>query len=439
MPNFKEFITFEYENEYESAYDLSIKKNFSNPKIYSAKGDLKKRWYVYFSFRDPKSGKLVRQTPFYGDANKYRTKEDRLSILVTYRKVLLRLLKQGYSPYADNTELHHQLRSKNELTPKQIQSKHENRNLETVSGEPKMTVQEAFDFGLKLKEKILSATTKRGYENKIKNFLKWLKANRPEIENITDLDKKVVTTFLNDVLDRTGPRNRNNFRTDLSSVIQVLVDNDIIAQNFIKKIPPLKSVPERNKTYSQDLQEKIFDYLEVADPILLLYIKFISYNFLRPIEVCRLKVKNLDLKHKKLQVKAKNSPLKTKIIPELLWSDLPNLNKLDKESLLFTPDKIGGEWEAALGNRRDYFTKRFKKVVKDHFNLGPDYGLYSFRHTYITKVYRSLMKNSSPFEAKSKLMLITGHSSMTALEKYLRDIDAELPSDYSTMLKSVDE
>ena len=47
--------------------------------------------------------------------------------------------------------------------------------------------------------------------------------------------------------------------------------------------------------------------------------------------------------------------------------------------------------------------------------------------------------NSSPFEAKSKLMLITGHSSMTALEKYLRDIDAELPQDYSEMLKNIND
>ncbi len=32
-------------------------------------------------------------------------------------------------------------------------------------------------------------------------------------------------------------------------------------------------------------------------------------------------------------------------------------------------------------------------------------------------------------------MLITGHSTMTALEKYLRDIDAELPTDYSNLLE----
>ena len=119
--------------------------------------------------------------------------------------------------------------------------------------------------------------------------------------------------------------------------------------------------------------------------------------------------------------------------------ELPDLTKLDKEAVLFTPEKIGGEWDTLVDNRRDYFSKRFRKVVKEHFKLGINYGLYSFRHTYITKVYRALMKDSSPFEAKSKLMLITGHSSMTALEKYLRDIDAELPEDYSTMLKNVNE
>jgi hypothetical protein len=32
-------------------------------------------------------------------------------------------------------------------------------------------------------------------------------------------------------------------------------------------------------------------------------------------------------------------------------------------------------------------------------------------------------------------MLVTGHSTMTALEKYLRDIDAELPEDYSNLLR----
>ena len=61
--------------------------------------------------------------------------------------------------------------------------------------------------------------------------------------------------------------------------------------------------------------------------------------------------------------------------------------------------------------------------------------VFSFRHTYITKLYRELEKLHDPNTAKNKLMQITGHSTITALEKYLRDIDAALPEDYSNLLK----
>ena len=106
MPSLYELLAIKHQNEYESAYDLLMKRNFYSPKIYSAKGDLKKRWFVYFSFRDPKSGKLKRFTPVYGKANTYKTKEERLEVLVVYRKTLLKLLKQGFNTYSDNVELY---------------------------------------------------------------------------------------------------------------------------------------------------------------------------------------------------------------------------------------------------------------------------------------------------------------------------------------------
>ena len=437
MPNLIELLTFDVENEYDCAYDLQMKKNFSSPKIYTANGDLQKRWYVYFSYRNPTTGKLQRVAPIYGAANKHKTKEARLSILVSHRKSIVKFLSQGYNPFEDNTELY--LKYKNNSNALIESAKKEPTTIAASQSieaqEPKMTLKEAFYFGLKLKEKLINAGTKRNYVNRIKNFLKWMGENYPDIKTIDQLKKRNVTEFLNEVLNRASARTRNNFRVDLSSIMQVLEDNEIVTNNFVKKIPVLKSIPQRNKTYTVQMQEDIFNYLETEDPILLLYIKFVAYNLLRPIEVCRLKVGDLNLTTKIISFKAKNSPLKTKIIPELLIKDLPDLSKLNAKSLLFTPDKLGGEWDATVDNRRDYFTKQFKAVVKDHFNLGIDHGLYSFRHTYITKIYRELRKISSPHEAKSKLMLITGHATMTALEKYLRDIDAELPEDYSEMLK----
>lgn len=251
---------------------------------------------------------------------------------------------------------------------------------------------------------------------------------------ITTVTKKDVINYLNSVLDRTSPRNRNNARVDISSFFQVLVDNDIIQENFIKKINVLKAIPVRNKTFAPDQLKKINEYLGKEDLILDLFVKFVSYSTLRPIEICRLKIKDLDLSDKKLYVKTKNKPVKVKIIPDILLNELEVLHGKNPELLVFTPNQIGDVWEANESNRRNYFSKRFKKV-KDHFDLGNEYGLYSFRHTYITIMYRNLTKTLTPYEAKSKLMLITGHATMEALEKYLREIESMLPKDYSKLLK----
>lgn len=431
MLNLNRLLTFDIQNEYESEYDLSLKPLFSNPKIYSAKGDLTKRWYVYFSFRDPSTGNMKRMKPLYGKTNKYKTKEERMSILVAYRKSLLKCLKQGYNPFGDNTLLY------NNLNGHKVQSGQSTivEVVEEKNEEPSMSIREAFDFGLKLKEKLINSTTKRGYQNKVKQLLRWLEKHHPKTVSINLLNKKILTEFLNEVLNSTSARNRNNFRTELSSIIQVLADNEIVSENFVKKIPVLKSKPKRHKAYSEELQKKIFKYLSQEDEILLLFIKFVSFGFMRPLEVCRIKIGDIDLKNKTVQFKAKNSPLKTKIIPKLLWNELPDLSKLKKKLILFTPEEIGADWETESENRRDHFTKRYKRVVKDHFKLSADYTIYSFRHTYTVKVYRKLLGSYAPFEAKTRLMMITGHTSMSALEKYLRDIDAELPEDFSEMIK----
>ncbi|WP_372800902.1 tyrosine-type recombinase/integrase [Lutibacter sp.] len=427
MPKLIELLIFEHRNEHR----LPIKKPYSAPKIYTANNNLKKRWFVYYYFRNPKTGLLERMGNVYGNANRYKTKEERLSILTSFQKNLHDLLKKGYNPFEDNQEVYNQ---EIEKDPSSEIKKVKISDIE-IEVPKKMNIKEAIDFVLNLKKQTLNHTSYRGLNNRINNFIEWIQKNHSKLKTVEQLNKKVITEFLNFQLEKTSARNRNNFRSDLSSVFQILEDNEIILTNYIKSIPTLKSIPTRNKTYSNELQQNIYTHLEKNDPLLLLYIKFISYNLLRPIEVCRLKIKDLNIKERKLQFKAKNSPLKIKIIPEILIKELPDLSKLNPEDDLFTPEKIGGEWKTNENDKRNYFSKRFKKIVKDHFNLGSDYGLYSFRHTFITKLYRELNKDSSPFEAKSKLMLITGHSTMDALEKYLRDIDAELPEDYSGMLE----
>jgi len=114
-----------------------VKKHFSTPKIYNANGNLNKRWYVYFSYRNPKTGKLERMKNIYGKSNHFKTKEERPSILVVYRKKLLQLLKAGFNPFEENVDLFQ------ERTKKLSPIKEEN-TLEKVE-EPKMSLKEGLD------------------------------------------------------------------------------------------------------------------------------------------------------------------------------------------------------------------------------------------------------------------------------------------------------
>ena len=90
--------------EYKNVYGLEMKKKFSTPKIYHGGKDydLNKRWYVYYSYRNPETGKLERQSPIFAKFNQlHKSKKERLKNFKVLRDALEELLEQGYSPYKD--------------------------------------------------------------------------------------------------------------------------------------------------------------------------------------------------------------------------------------------------------------------------------------------------------------------------------------------------
>ncbi len=443
MLNFNTLIQNEYESAYENAYDLSLKKQFSIPKIYTAKGDLSKRWYVYFSYRNPDTGRLKRQNPFYGNANTYKTKEERMAVLTIYKNIIYKYLRKGYSPYGDtlektvlDTSFEQHVSQKPAGVPlveneDELKARTEMETTDVFKGE---TVQGALESVLETKERRLRQSSIRSFKSHLNVFIDWMDKERCNIKYISDVDRKTIHAFLDNIHAQSSARNRNNYRASLSSAFETLVEREVVHSNIVKQIKKLKTRPKQHARYSAEQQGAIFKFLKKEDPYILLYIKFMAYTFMRPLEVCRLMVGDVDLEKKTLSFKPKNGSRKTKIIPEILIKQLPDLSDMESEAFLFTAEGMGKFTKTKLENRRSYFTNRFKKRVKGRFELDLEHTMYSFRHTFITKLYRELRKTYSPFEAKSRLMHITGHTSMKALEAYLRDNDVELPEDYSDML-----
>ena len=405
MSNLLRYLQCEHDFE----HDLKEKKKYSEPKIYDADGDLSKRWYVYFSFRKTTDTALVRfPNNFY--AAQYLDKKDRLQWLKKIQRTLSILLKDGFNPYNPENKFEF------DTEDNSIQS-----------------IEEALKFALNIKKSTLAATSYKGLEGRILRFEKWLNENGFKNRLITTVNKKVVTSYLNEILIATSAKNRNNIRTDISSIFTVLADNDIIPDNFIHKVPVLKSTPEKNKSFTTEEEAKIFNYLDKNNKLLALYVKFISYNFLRPVEVNRVKIGDIDLNDKILKIKTKTG-FKVKRIPQLLIDEIPDLSIYLCDAYLFGRKDFGQYWEATENNRRNNYSDYFLEVKKK-FGFDKNYGLYSFRHTFITKLYNTFIKEMTPDEAESNIMSITGHSTKTALRKYLREINAYIPDDYSKYIR----
>ena len=232
--------------EYENAYALGYKKKYSQPKIYDANGDIKKRWYVYFSFRNPVTDKLERQTPIYSGVNLFKTTRERKEAIKILCNAVETILDNGYNPYDEST---------------------------SIDETKKYNIPDAITFALELKKNTLKENSYRDFRIRIKSFEKWLLENGFENRYITSVNKKTVMNFLNMVLSNTSPKNRNNTRSNLSMLFQVLEDNEVITDNFIKKINVLKATPERNKTYSIKQEKDIFENLNKNDSLMLLFIK----------------------------------------------------------------------------------------------------------------------------------------------------------------------
>lgn len=372
---------------------------------------LKKSWYIRWRFRNPSTGKLERQSNIKAGLNRFTSKSDRIEFMRTYKKGMEDAFEEGYNPYTYKDP---------EPQPKT-----------TIT-----TARKAILHALSNKKETVSKSTYLDYKSHIKAFLEYLKAIGKDNGAISLVDRVDVSTHLDNVLRTSSARNRNNVRASLSSIFSELRDKFIINSNFIdtdiKKLK-VNSKTDRRFTFSQ--MRIISDHLKNNDPHLLLYIKIVAYNFLRPIEVNRLTVGDIDLESQTMYFDQKTKSGKTKYIPNLYIDEFRELLKDNptKDCHLFTPNNTPEIWQTQDRDKRNYFTRRFKKT-KEALGIDGNYGIYSFRHTYITNTYLVLRKKGmAENEAIQYLMRITGHES-EAIMKYIHVNDADRPEDWSDLL-----
>ncbi len=436
MTKIIDILRSEYSSEYSNDYYV---KQYSKPKIYPkivttkplsafTKADKEaimkkhKRWYIYYSFLNPSTGEMKRQPAIYFNINRrYSDFDDRLKNIKLLRKSIENLLKRGFSPYEGelNTEMY--------------------------------TAESALNFALSLKRKTLKGKSYQDYENRLSHFKKFLNKKGILKSNIEDIDRRTINSFLNEILNSSSPRNRNNTKTVLSALFTVLEDNDLIKRNFIKNIKSLNTKPKKNKAFTTEEVEAIFKLLKRKDKWLYYYYSHVYYALFRPIEVARIQIKHINLENQLIESNTKTGDY-YKQIPNILIEEFyskVDLKLFDKEYLLFTKTDSPSFWETKEENRREYFWKRLKRIIKPEtkkedlgFELTNEHTSYSFRHAAIGKLFiekiQENRKNKIPnFEenALNYIRTITLHKSNDIVRDYLREIGYFKIDDWSNYLK----
>lgn len=363
---------------------------------------LSRKWYVWWSYRHPVSGKLVRQpNSIKGDANRKTSKVERMKILKLYRKSLIKFLENGYNPYDEDQEA------------KEFDH--------VITGKGPDSIEFAFRKALSIKEKEVNKRTFKDYKYTVARLEKHL--INIGISKIHEVRKEHVASFLS----QFKPRTSNNKKADLSPVFSVLSDQGLIKFNFVKELRNKKPPKNKKRIFTENEIAKITKLLKEQDPQLLMFIKLVAIMFWRPVENIRITIDEIDFDKRLMSVDTKTKNGKTKIIPNLILDSLKEFCK-DKETFLFYPEGMPN-WDISDEYKRNHFTKRFNRFRKKN-NIDPELKMVSFRHTYITALYLELRKTMTVEEAIKHLSLITGHES-NAIKHYIVVNDLELPTDYS--------
>jgi len=403
------------------------KIQYSQPKLYIPTEKVKgkkiptikpgKRWYVWFLWRNPETGNLDEKIKLYKNINRAKTVKERKAIGTALVKATEIALDRGWNPT-------------NHEADKKAHSK-------------VMTLEKAMDYALQLRSVNKKESTIADYSVRLEFFKAWAKKKGYLGLPISKFDLQIFYEFYDYLMleyktDKNKPLSNasiENHKRLLSSLFTQLKNKRIIEHNFVKDIPKLEISPQQNTPFTVKEIKQIKEYLQEHDPYLLKFIPFITSCLLRPREILRLKIKDLNIIDFVLKVETKTEILATVKIVDKIKPIIESmeLEKFPLDYHVFTPDEQPGIWNSKLNSKVGYMGKRFAKV-KEALGFGAEYGLYSFRHSSIGNIQENLEKlGLSETEIVHKIMPITRHKTEKAVRTYLRNLKKYSPRDHSEL------
>lgn len=339
-------------------------------------------WLVVYYAQNPQTGKLQR---FRNRVPKISNKKERQKFALKMVETLNEKLYSGWSPFLEN--------SNNELK----------------------TITSCFEsFGKNLKketeEAVKRESTARNWLHFIRAFQKYLFENQKHIVFISQIDNRIINHFLDTIYLQ-----KNNSAITFNCYLKLLraLFNWFISKAFISENPTkgikLKPISEKKRVVLNQTEKQALTQLKNEDFHFWVCCMTTYYCFIRPAELRKLKVSDVNLQEGFITVSAENSKnRKTEnvTIPNVFLEDLKrHIGESEADCFLFgknfSPNK-----KPCLS-----FSYHWNKT-KEKYNFRKEVQFYSLKDTGITDLLNSGMPSV-------KVQTQARHSDLKITEHYI--------------------
>ena len=322
-------------------------ERFKSAKLFDAGGDLSKRWYVYYSFRSPETGKYRRIQHWVSE--KILTCSGRRDKGHEIIKSINKKLRNGYNPFA--------------LLEKKYTG---------------ITV--AMTYILSIKEDSCRKRTSNTYKSMIKIFTEWLKAMKIQDIPVDDFNYYRAQEFMDFTKSKlkNGNRTYNNRVTAMKTIFKMLVKREWIQVNPFENIERFPKEDAEISAFSMDDLMIMQKYLPTWNYDLYACACLIFYCFIRPQELVRLRISNFQLERRSIIIPgnvAKNKKQQVVNIPDALFPILLKMDwKFPGNFYVFAKHQARGPKEYAPTR----IAEAWRKFADHH---GIEKNIYSLKHT----------------------------------------------------------
>ncbi len=257
---------------------------------------------------------------------------------------------------------------------------------------------------------IVSVTTANRH-NSFKNvFFGFLKKEKLHNNFLADIEKKHIQGFLDSLVMNSV--SKNTYLSYIKAIFNNMLERDWISTDPTKSFKKFAEEETASIAFLPEHQKELKNLLIEEDTELYIFCMCIFYTFVRPIELRRLKVSQVNLKDKKIQIigkGAKNKKTQYVMIPKPLADIFTEYKFLERPAndYLFSSDND-------IKYSRNKFSTAFS-ALRDKHEFPDNYTLYCWKHTGVVEYYK--MGCGIKF-----IQMQCRHSSLDETDKYLKSL-----------------